>query len=132
MKLRNKKTGKVWETPKDGWPIVQQDDISFFAAYGLEGDLFSYKTLAELNEEWEDYEPAEPLIKDEKIRKAVRAWADALYLRGAIFDFNDETMMLRGEKLRASISFDGLDFCEFKHITAEYHTIDELCGEEKE
>ena len=24
-----------------------------------------------------DYKPAEPLIKDEKIRKAVRAWADA-------------------------------------------------------
>ena len=79
----------------------------------------------------EDYKPNEPLIKDDKIRKAVRAWAEALYLRGAIFDFNDETMMLRGEKLKAYISFDGLDFCEFKHITAEYHTIAELCGEEE-
>lgn len=78
--------------------------------------------------EWEAYEPIEPLIKDEKIRKAVRAWAEALYLKGVIFDFNDETMVLRGGKLRATISFGGLDFCEFKHITAEYHTIDELCG----
>ena len=74
-------------------------------------------------------EPKEPLIKDEKIRKAVRAWAEASYLRGAIFDFDDGTMTLRGLKRRASISFDGLHFCEFKHITAKYHTIEELCGE---
>ena len=75
--------------------------------------------------------PAEPLIKDEKIRKAVRTWAEASYLRGAIFDFDDGTMTLRGTGLRAYISFDGLDFCEFKHITAGYHTIAELCGEEE-
>jgi hypothetical protein len=56
MKLRNKKTGEI----VDGWAFVPA----------------KYNSLAELNEEWEDYKPAEPLIKDEKIRKAVRAWAD--------------------------------------------------------
>ena len=109
MRLRNKKTGGIYE-----------------ADY-----MLGINVITELSEDWEVYKPTEPLIKDEKIRKAVRAWAEALYLRGAIFDFNDETMMLRGEKLKAYISFDGLDFCEFKHVTAEYHTIAELCGEEE-
>lgn len=126
MKLRNKKNGKVLECK----------NIEFTQCKALGTECSSYvpcvNSLAELNEDWEDYTPKEPLIKDEKIRKAVRAWAEALYLRGAIFDFNDETMMLRGEKLKAYISFDGLDFCEFKHITAEYHSIAELCGEGEE
>ena len=116
MKLRNKKTGEI----QHAYPVIRicdgKTDICF-------------ASLAELNEEWEDYKPTEPLIKDEKVRKAVRAWAEASYLRGAIFDFDDGTMTLRGLKRRASISFDGLHFCEFKHITAKYHTIEELCGE---
>lgn len=53
MKLRNKKTG----------------EIGNFALVRAIGDI-NYTSLAELNEEWEDYEPKEPLIKDEKIRKA--------------------------------------------------------------
>ena len=40
------------------------------------GSYFIYN-LAELNDKWEDYKPVEPLIKDEKIRKAVRTWAEA-------------------------------------------------------
>ena len=55
MKLRNKKTGEI--------------------LYDCSTEVLAYDTLAELNEDWEDYK--EPLIKDEKIRKAVRAWADA-------------------------------------------------------
>lgn len=77
MKLRNRKTGEIWDIPKMRHPTMQEDDISFFVYGKNEGHLFSYKSLAELNEEWEDYEPKEPLIKDEKIRKAVRAWAEA-------------------------------------------------------
>ena len=72
MKLRNKKTGRILEAEK----------ILF--GNGRIGDALEWNTyqpavssLAELNEEWEDYKPAEPLIKDEKIRKAVRAWAEA-------------------------------------------------------
>ena len=81
MRLRNKKTGKIWHMPRLRQPTVQEDDISFFACIGEHGcsmgELFSYKSLAELNADWEDYAPTEPLIKDEKIRKAVRAWAEA-------------------------------------------------------
>lgn len=67
MILQNKKTGEIKII--DEVLLIRDDD----------GDCWSegrYASLAELNEEWEDYESAEPLIKDEKIRKAVRAWAE--------------------------------------------------------
>ena len=35
-----------------------------------------FSSIAKLNEEWEDYKPAEPLIKDETTLKLVRAWAE--------------------------------------------------------
>lgn len=63
MKLRNKRTGGLANCE----PIEVRTDAGFH----------DYYSLAELNEGWEDYEPKEPLIKDEKIRKAVRAWAEA-------------------------------------------------------
>lgn len=68
MKLRNKKTGEVVES-FDGFTTFTTDWSSAKNLY--------YTSLTKLNEEWEDYEPAEPLIKDEKIRKAVKAWAEA-------------------------------------------------------
>ena len=129
MKLRNKKTGEIGEAY---WATFREGGTDLCISMHKNGTYEEVHSLAELNERWEDYKPTEPLIKDEKIRKAVRAWSQALCLRGAIFDFNAETMMLRGKKLRACISFDGLDFHEFKHITSEYHTIDELCGENDE
>lgn len=122
MKLRVKKTGEIVELKL----IVVNDLTEDHEVNYLNGERLTLKVL---NSRFEDVK--EPLIKDEKIRKAVRAWAEASYLRGAIFDFDDGTMILRDEKPRAYISFDGLDFCEFKHITAGYHTIEELCGEEE-
>ena len=123
MRLRNKKTGEIWEIPKERSPAVQQDDISFWAHKGLEGHLFSYKSIAELNEEWEDYAPAEPLIKDEKIRKAVRAWAEATGTRSVNY-WGD----IESQQRDAKISFDsGLGI---NH--GDDYTIAELCGEEEE
>ena len=75
MKLRNKKTGGIWNIPKMRHPTIQEDDISFFACDRDGGHLFSYKSLAELNDEWEDYEPVEPIF-DERIRRGIRAWWD--------------------------------------------------------
>lgn len=75
MKLRNKKTGEIVDTKDYNFKIATPAE----PLYGH--DAFDvreeYNSLAELNEEWEDCKPAEPLIKDEKIRKAVRAWAEA-------------------------------------------------------
>ena len=73
MKLRNKKTGGI----VDGFITTIQWENKLRIS-NLGGQPYAdYGSLAELNEEWEDYKPAEPLIKDEKIRKAVRAWAVA-------------------------------------------------------
>ena len=77
----------------------------------------------------------EPLIKDKKIRKAVRAWAGFFY----------------EESLRAVVNEDFISlFCDIEHYSASpemdispesfgggvisdhYYTIDELCGEEEE
>lgn len=54
MKLRNKKTGDVIDERDIGWTISI-----------MTGErIYRYDSLAELNEEWEDYEPKEPFIKD--------------------------------------------------------------------
>ena len=69
MKLRNKKTGEIKE-----WQRVGAID------YGELNEVYDsaeYNSLAELNEEWEDYKPVEPLIEDDKILKLVREWAKA-------------------------------------------------------
>lgn len=127
MKLRNKKTGGIWEIPKMRHPTMQEDDISFFVYGRDEGHLFSYKSLSELNEEWEDYQPAEPLIKDEKIRKAVRAWAEALGLQEVYCASNGYEIY--GGIDDWVIQFDGEPF-PFADKNKVY-TIDELCGEEE-
>ena len=67
MKLRNKKTGEIKE-----WQRVGAID------YGELNEVYDsveYNSLAELNDEWEDYEPVEPIF-DEKIRRGIRAWWD--------------------------------------------------------
>lgn len=73
MKLRNKKTGEI-TTRID----VSESGEKFWV---LSKKPCMYDTLAELNEDWEDSKPAEPLIKDEKIRKAVRAWAECCHVQ---------------------------------------------------
>ena len=126
MKLRNKKTGEVVE-PLSSGPI----DLYFYLNKYEENevDRKTYQSLAELNSEWEDYKPAEPLIKDEKIRKAVRAWAELIPSAQVRYDHSDGRFYTHSDYIVPySISFPvilGLD------ETKDY-TIDELCGEEEE
>ena len=56
MLLRNKKTGQEGNfiINKDHFECVDLDCVQF------------YFSLSELLDEWEDYKPKEPLIKDEK------------------------------------------------------------------
>ena len=59
MKLRNKKTGEIHEITQ---AVSLSDDMNKkFAIYSKsEGHNYAYRSLAELNEEWEDYkEPKE-------------------------------------------------------------------------
>ena len=127
MKLRNKKTGEVFEAFKKA-PI----DLYFYLnKYEGENDFDrkTYQSLAELNDEWEDYAPKEPLIKDEKVRKAIRAWAELIPSAQVRYDHSDGRFYTHSDYIVPySISFPvilGLD-----EMTD--YTIAELCGEEEE
>lgn len=124
MKLRNKKTGGLANCE----PIEVKTDAGFH----------DYYSLAELNEEWEDYKPAEPLIKDEKIRKAVRAWAEACGADDAdiVRHYGAERWIgLRYENPNTGwvSKFEVEGFGSDNQLDHEkVYTIGELCGEEEE
>ena len=126
MKLRNKKTGEIVE-PLSSGPI----DLYFYLNKYEENevDRKTYQSLAELNSEWEDYAPKEPLIKDEKIRKAILAWAELIPSAQVRYDHSYGRFYTHSDYIQPySISFPvilGLD------ETTDY-TIAELCGEEEE
>lgn len=120
MKLRNKKTGKIAEAID----LVNDDEI-----WG------TVKTPSEIFEDWEYYKPVKPLIKDEKIRKAVRAWAEAN---------NRDTFLVINEHFNCckiigytdgrNASCDKIEFgTTIAGANKDYHyTIVELYGEEEE
>lgn len=123
MKLRNKKTGEVVSKID-----VSQDGRGIWV-FGSKPEY--YHSLAELNDEWEDYEPTEPLIKDEKIRKAVRAWADVGGLEHFTVvneHFNCCKIMGRKGNRVSKIEF----LTTIPDTTHRTYTIAELCGEEQE
>lgn len=120
MRLRNKKTGQEGNfiINKDHFECVDLDCVPL------------YFSLSELLDEWEDYTPKEPLIKDEKIRKAVRAWAEANEIETVEYDEywvsfrrDDKTIGFKDEYSRLGF---------YKLENSRDYTIDELCGEEEE
>ena len=133
MKLRNKKTGEIGDllgTERAAGLIII--DIDFYDGNPI---AFDYTSIAELNKDWEDYKPAkpEPLIKDEKIRKAVRAWAGVnKYERLSYWCKDGEgCFSFFDRESENEIMFDNLD--GVKGITDDKtYTIAELCGEEEE
>lgn len=131
MKLRNKKTGDIGEFNYAERAVY--DAIILTVMIDDDPMMFRYDTLAELNEGWEDYEPKEPLIKDEKIRKAVRAWAEANGF--SVFRVNNQhfnSCKIHGVKDRYSPNGSSIEFlgtiAGAEKIT---YAIEELCGEEE-
>ena len=124
MKLRNKKTGDAVYVDFQ-IPLSNSDKV--LGAY-------SVTSLKELNEDFEDYMPVEPLIKDEKIRKAVRAWAEAV--GGSPVCFYEDTGYEGVGRLKIyregyPAVFDlGHQLYDLE-LDSQY-TIAELCGEEEE
>ena len=116
MKLRNKKTGEIA-------PALN------VAVGGYDGKW--YDSLAELNEEWEDAPDINvgrlPLIKDEKIRKAVRAWAEANDFDSLCMGYD---MVSEPNLKNYQMHFVGY-ICD-REDEFGVHTIKELCGEEEE
>lgn len=72
-----------------------------------------------------DTVPQEPLIKDERIRKAVRAWADVLGVERATYSD------IEGE------FYSGVNYIRLGQVNrleplkSDTYAIDELCGEEE-
>ena len=131
MLLRNKKTGEVFESFKRG-PI----DLYFYPNEHKVGDDIereTYQSLAELNADWEDYKPKEPLIKDEKIRKAVRAWADSNEIVKAfvVMDKNMNWIVYGDDIDRNRFMIEFFDRVVSENDETNNYTIDELCGDEE-
>ena len=116
-------------------PTFKAGDIFYLSSMGNlfhESDdvvVYSWSTIDKfpniLTDWFEEIKPAEPLIKDEKIRKAVRAWAEAN-------DITEINVSSSGYELWGGID----DWCihfggdPFKDIKPLKYTIDELCGDE--
>ena len=133
MRLRNKKTGKVYTLSNNLFIEYTQGGRIELRVIIPGGNMsYYYDSLDKLNEEWEDYKPAEPLIKDEKIRKAVRAWAEANVTLESdeikkVFYDADEWELRAYECGEARIQFNRS--LKIGREDKEY-TIEELCGEE--
>ena len=127
MRLRNKKTGEVFESFKGG-PI----DLYFYPNEHKVGDDIereTYQSLAELNSEWEDYKSSEPLIKNEKIRKAVRAWAEA---NGFLDEIEAHSLTAGTRFSIENYDIEFLGYFIYDLEANKTYTIAELCGEEEE
>ena len=126
MKLRNKQSGEIEEVLISAYGISGDVAVSVMDSNAESGyqDLGRYKTLAELNEEWEDYKPAEPLIKDEKIRDIIRLWTKVNDVVGLTYN--------AGENSLTDIFRNEIDFNEMLGLEdGGFYTTKELCGEEK-
>ncbi len=117
MKLRNKKTGQ------EGNFIINKDH---FECVDLDYAP-QYFSLSALLDEWEDYKPKEPLIKDEKVRKAIIAWYEALPLDGLA---EKRIMFSNGYFCVGIYHIDCGNYVALKGIKERFYTIKELCGEE--
>lgn len=126
MKLRNKKTGEIVELKliqvNDKYLVDHEVDF-------LNGEELTLKLRAN---SFDDVK--EPLIKDEKIRKAVRAWAEADDLdnfRVKNEHFNECKIIGYTAGINKA-SFIGFQTTIAHADNKKLYTIAELCGEEEE
>lgn len=111
MKLRNKKTGEI--------------GVINLKIYGDDAE-YVYDTIETLYKEWEDNIPKEPLIKDPKIRKAVRAWAEVNDIERVKYSYDGNCLWYGDDEI-------GFKYLEPLALALNvYYTIKELCGEEEE
>lgn len=146
MKFLNKATGEICEAE------AREDGIYLRANWSDEEKWFKYE-LDLLASGWEYYvKPKEPLIKDEKIRKAVRAWwaiqenplRDASVLctdysgvaghkdhdgfhNYCIYGYVDSS-----QNNRTAVDFEFRTKTYFDYDRNRDYTLEELCGEEEE
>lgn len=126
MKLRNKITNEICDAK------AREDGIYLKINWGDHGEKWHKYGLRCLGDNWEYcVEPKEPLIKDEKIRKAVRAWAEVGELEHFTVvneHFNCCKILGRKDNRMSKIEF----LTTIPNTTHRIYTIAELCGEEEE
>jgi hypothetical protein len=135
MKLRNRQTGKVYTLSDDLYIEYTQGGKIEIRAIIPGGNMsYYYDSLDKLYYEWEDVRP--PLIKDKKIRKAVRAWAEVNGVdtsRLRVSKGSNNTAIVGWVKDRVgglSIDFETRQVEELED--GKKYTIEELYGEEDE
>lgn len=130
MKLRNKITGQIGDLMGTERSCPYITIVLNF--HDGNPRSFDYMSLAELNDEWEDYKPAEPLIKGEKIRKAVRAFSEAIQEKKHILVIKEcgwgRAEFSNGADywIRLPLDVETMDALEDR----TYYSITELCGED--
>lgn len=137
MKLRNKHTGEVKEFNEIFLTKIVKESNTAKSEYVER----SYCRIAELNADWEDCTPAEPLIKDEKTRAIFKMWADNF--KNAMIDgtftfyvdreYHSFMVNLKptGESRLDDVAEIDLNFdCDGLEDGKSY-TLSELCGEEE-
>ncbi len=129
-KLRNKKLGVIVKFLS--LELVDEDEIEF--TYELPNGhekAWSYNSLEEFKEEWEIYEPVEPLIEDQKTRKVFREWADLFGAKR----FRVDHLCKFGRTIITSndlVEEPAIELPGYIGKDSETYTRVELCGEEKE
>lgn len=136
MKLRNKKTGEICELGhiRQAWREGKDGGMGYMLLKANDNNGIIYNSLAEMMDEWEDYKPKEPLIKDEGIRKAVRAWAEANNINSNhYYETNVKFSSPEHEFtwIDTSVQFNEITGLERLEDGKRY-TIAELCGEVEE
>ena len=93
-----------------------------------------YDTVEDLLADYGAYEAqtCEPLIKDEKIRKAVRAWAEINSIKNVLYaEKSDRSLYVLTDMSDDDFSIELVGWIPTLK-DGESYTIDELCGEEEE
>lgn len=133
MRLRIKKTGEVVDAFSIDARNYETIKIQYYTKDGVLNH-FSFDSLEKMNDVLEDYKPAEPLIKDEKIRKAVRAWAEANgFSVFKVYNQHFNYVKIHGVKDRYDPNGSNIEFMgTIAGAEKRAYEIDELCGEEEE
>ena len=126
----NDVVGLTYNADENSLTDIFRNEIHFNEMLGLEdGCFYTTKELC-----GGVGRMTEPLIKDEKIRKAVRAWAEANNINSGHYYDNDMKFNSSEHKftwINTGIQFNGITGLEnLKH--GKRYTIVELCGEEEE
>lgn len=142
MKLRNRETrlsGKLTNITFNIDESEKEIDLTILLDNSdgecIDRQFYSLAELKSFLRDWEEYEPAEPLIKDEKIRKFVRDWAEMNGISEIIVFDQANSPYIPARHVVFAENAGSLRVCfriDEKFDTSKIYTITELCGEEEE